>query len=344
MELQSFDFIRIIRPDSYIIRIMAFVDEITICASAGRGGDGVVRWLHEKFREFGGPSGGDGGRGGNVRVKAVRDIAALARYKFEKKFHAENGGAGGNKEMHGKNGDDLVLVVPVGSVVTNRETGESFDLATDGQDVIILKGGHGGKGNAHFKGSTNQYPTEFTKGTIGETAELYIELKLIVDAGFIGLPNAGKSSLLNALTNAGAKVGDYPFTTLDPNLGAFKGFILADIPGLIEGASAGKGLGHKFLRHIARTKMLIHCVSAEHEDPISVYETVRAELAAHDPELSKKPEIIFLCKSDLLSEEEQKQKIDLFRKRKLQALSVSILDDASVQKAKKTILASLKAT
>src|SRR3989344_4244746 len=178
MELQSFDFIRIIRSDSYIIRIMAFVDEITISASAGRGGDGVVRWLHEKFREFGGPSGGDGGNGGHVRVKAVRDIAALARYKFEQKFRAENGGNGGNKEMHGKNGDDLLLTVPVGSVVTNRTTGESFDLTEDGTEAVVLTGGRGGKGNAHFKGSTNQYPTEFTEGGEGESADLHIELKL----------------------------------------------------------------------------------------------------------------------------------------------------------------------
>ncbi|MFA6095656.1 MAG: GTPase, partial [Candidatus Paceibacterota bacterium] len=227
---------------------MAFVDEVTFHARAGRGGSGVVRWLHEKGKEYMGPAGGNGGKGGDVYVEAVRDIGILHGYRNIKLFEAEKGGDGGKKSMDGKTGEDLVLKLPVGSVVTNLDTLQSFDLLKEGERVLVLKGGRYGLGNEHFKGSTNQRPEMTTEGRVGEEADFHIELRLVVDAGFVGFPNAGKSSLLNALTNAKAKVAAYQFTTLEPNLGDLYGFILADIPGLIEGASEGKGLGDKFLR------------------------------------------------------------------------------------------------
>ena len=312
---------------------MAFIDEVTIRAQAGKGGDGVVRWLHIKNKEMAGPSGGDGGKGGDVVVHAVRDSAVLSRFRFEKAFKGENGGNGREKSMHGHSGADLVLQIPVGSVITRKDTGEVWELLTEGETISILKGGNGGKGNEHFKGSVNQYPTEWTPGKPGEESELHIELKLMVDAGFIGMPNAGKSSLVNALTNAGAKVGAYPFTTLDPNLGAYHGYVLADIPGLIEGASEGKGLGDKFLRHVSRTKLLVHCVSAEHEDLMQAYELIRSEIEAYDPTLLSKPELIFLTKTDLVSPNELSKKLASLSKNGSQVLGVSILDDVSIKAA-----------
>ncbi len=312
---------------------MAFVDEVIIRAKAGKGGDGVVRWLHIKNNEHAGPSGGDGGKGGDVVVRAVRDIAMLSHFRFEKAFAAENGGNGKEKSMHGKGGEDLVFQIPMGSVITRKDTGQVWELLQEGETIIVLKGGRGGKGNEHFKGSINQYPTEWTPGVEGEGSEIHIELKLIVDAGFIGMPNAGKSSLLNSLTNAGAKVGAYPFTTLDPNLGAYHGRILADIPGLIEGASEGKGLGDKFLRHISRTRALVHCVSSEHENPQEAYDLIRKELAAYDPALLEKPELILLTKTDLISESQVAEKLASLSQGSKKALGVSILDDSSIKSA-----------
>ena len=259
---------------------MAFVDEITIRVSAGEGGSGVVRWFHFKGKEKGGPGGGDGGRGGDVILVGVRDIAALARYRFEKEFEAGAGGAGENDNRHGANGADLILPVPVGTVARIAETGAEYEIVEEDQRILILKGGSGGYGNTHFKGSTNQNPFQQTDGKPGQAATMHFSLKLIADAGLIGLPSAGKSSLLNALTRAKAKVGAYPFTTLEPNLGDFYGPILADIPGLIEGASTGKGLGARFLKHIERTGILLHLVSADSEDPLAAYREVRAELDA----------------------------------------------------------------
>jgi GTPase len=281
---------------------MAFVDEIKVFIEAGRGGDGVVRWLHEKGKEFGGPSGGDGGKGGNVYVHAVRDLSILNRYKHKKKFKAENGEAGKNKAMHGKDGGDLIIDVPVGTVITNRNTGRQHFLVKEKETLLLLAGGKGGFGNDHFKSSTNIRPREWTQGEKGEQADFLIELELIADAGFIGLPNAGKSSLLNALTNAHSKVGAYSFTTLSPNLGDFYGFILADIPGLIEGASHGKGLGFSFLRHVKRTKIILHCVSLENKEVQLVYRIVRGELKEYGEGLSDKKEILLLTKSDLVDE------------------------------------------
>lgn len=278
---------------------MAFVDEITLHLKAGDGGHGVVRWFHEKFKEFGGPSGGNGGDGGDVYLVPVRNAALLARYRAEKYFEAGKGEDGKSFSMHGSAGADLMLELPIGSIVTNEDTHQSYEILEVGKPIKVLEGGRGGKGNKHFKGSTNTRPKERTLGKKGDEADFHIELQLIADAGLIGLPNAGKTSLLNSLTDTKSKVADYPFTTLEPNLGDFFGFILADIPGLIEGASTGKGLGHKFLRHIRRTKILIHCISLENDKILQTYKTIRAELGAYDRALLEKKEIIVLTKTDL---------------------------------------------
>lgn len=292
---------------------MAFVDEVVVHAQAGKGGDGVVRWLHSKETEWGGPSGGDGGRGGDVVLEAVRDLAALSSYRYTKKFKAEAGDPGAAFNKHGKDGAPVVLRVPVGTTAEALSTGEVYELLEEGQQVVVYKGGGGGFGNDHFKSSTNQNPFQSTPGRPGEGGDIRITLKLIADVGLIGFPNAGKSSLLNALTRAKSKVGAYPFTTLDPHLGDFYGHLLADIPGLIEGASSGKGLGSKFLRHIERTKFLVHLVSAEQDDVAAAYRAIRAELAAFGKGLSEKPELVVLSKVDLLASEEREEKLAALR-------------------------------
>lgn len=317
---------------------MALVDTITLRCAAGRGGDGVVRWLHIKGKEKGGPSGGDGGRGGDIVFKAIRDLGVLARYKGRNDFKAEHGEPGGSQSMHGKNGENLIVEIPVGSLVTNTETGESFEFLNDEEEVSVLRGGNGGYGNEHFKSSTHQNPFDSRPGQSGQTGTFRIELRIIADAGLVGLPNAGKSSLLNALTAARSKIGDYPFTTLEPNLGVLYGYVVADIPGLIEGAAEGKGLGHAFLRHIARTKVLIHCVAGDLEDPQAAYATVRAELKAHDPELVTKPELIFITKTDTISASRYTEIAEGFAGSGVQVLPVSVLDDASVKQASDSIV------
>lgn len=279
-----------------------FVDQILITAKAGNGGDGVERWRHEKFVPNAGPAGGNGGNGGDIYIEAVRDLGLLAKYTGSPEFEAEVGGAGQNDSKHGKGGVDLTIKVPVGSVVTDTERGRVYEFFTEGMRERVLKGGQGGLGNEHFKSATNRTPKETTKGKPGEESTLKIELTLVVDVGLIGMPNAGKSTLLNTFTNAKSAVGAYPFTTLQPHLGDLFGFVLADIPGLIEGAAAGKGLGHTFLRHVTRTKMLLHLVSLEHEDPIKEYYTILNELSSYHTSLLEKEEWVIFTKKDLANQ------------------------------------------
>ena len=280
-----------------------FVDELEIYAKAGDGGDGVVRWRQEKFRPKGGPAGGNGGNGGDVYLRAVRNLSILSKYTGDKRFVAKNGDTGGSLSQHGKGSNDLYIEVPIGSVVTNLESGRKLELFSEGEEVLILKGGRGGLGNEYFKSSTNRTPLQQTDGKPGEEGSFKIELSLIADVGLIGLPNAGKSTLLNTFTNATSQIGAYPFTTTEPHLGDLYGYIVADIPGLIEGASAGKGLGHKFLRHVSRTNILLHLVSLENEDPYMTYTTVKNELSAYDKTLLEKEEWIILTKNDLINKD-----------------------------------------
>ncbi|MES3005013.1 MAG: GTPase ObgE [Patescibacteria group bacterium] len=307
-----------------------FIDELTLNIWAGKGGDGIVSWMHEKGIDHAGPGGGDGGRGGSVYLKGARDIGKLSEYKFIKDIKAEDGQNGMGNCMHGKRGEDTILELPIGSIVTNTETGEFVEVLTE-EPIFFLKGGFGGRGNTHFKGSKNIRPQESTPGKPGEGGQFFVELKLVVDLGLVGLPNAGKSSLLNSITNAKAKIGNYQFTTLVPNLGDLYGFIIADIPGLISGASEGKGLGHKFLRHVSRTKAILHCISCENEDVLATYNIIRDELKNYDPALIQKPEIILLTKTDMVDSKKLNSIKKLFSKTHEHILDLSIIDDASVK-------------
>jgi GTP-binding protein len=336
---------------------MAFIDEIKIYAEAGRGGNGVVRWRQEKFIPKGGPAGGDAGAGGDFYVLAVRDVHILSKYKAKKIFIAGRGEDGGNKKLHGKSGADFVLELPVGSIITKEETEEEWQLTKEGEKILLLKGGYGGFGNEHFKSSTNTTPMESREGAPGEKGNFKIELELFADIGLIGLPNAGKTSLLNSLTNAQARVGDYAFTTLDPNLGDFYGYIVADIPGLIEGASEGKGLGIKFLRHIKRTKMLAHLISFENDNMMKRYKEIRKELAKYDKNLEsdeetleEKEEIIILTKADVVEDPKIiAKKVKEFEKlsqgkSKKQVFILSLFDDKMVKKFSDELAKILKKT
>ncbi|MCB9815081.1 GTPase ObgE [Candidatus Nomurabacteria bacterium] len=319
-----------------------FVDELTIYAKAGNGGNGVVRWSHEKFRPMAGPSGGDGGNGGDVYVRAVKDLNRLSKYTGKKSFLAEDGVAGTKKSKAGSNGEDFYIDVPVGSRITDIERRRTFELTEVGATERILKGGSGGLGNEHFKSSTNQSPEQSTPGKKGESGDFLIEVSLVVDVGLIGLPNAGKSTLLNNITNAHSRIGAYPFTTLEPHLGDLYGYVIADIPGLISGAASGKGLGHKFLRHVSRTKMLLHLVSLEHEDPLKEYYTIRDELSQYDKSLTEKEEWIILTKKDLVKQEDIDSVIKDLEKIKKRVLVVSQDDLDSYKNVSDMLTAHLK--
>jgi GTP-binding protein len=321
---------------------MAFVDELKLYAEAGKGGDGVVRWRHEKGKEFSGAAGGNGGKGGDVYFVGVRDIGLLASHAHEKLFKAGNADAGQNNSRQGKDGEDLEIKIPVGSIIKNLKTEKIYRIDEEGQKVKVLEGGRGGLGNEHFKASTNTTPKESTPGKPGEEGEFYIEVELVADAGLVGLPNAGKSSLLNTLTNAKSKVANYQFTTLEPALGSMEGYILADIPGLIEGASEGKGLGIKFLRHIRRTKIILHCISFEVENYVETYETIRHELENFDVELGKKQEVIILTKTDVTTPEIVAERKAYFEKLGKTVLTVTILDDEAVKELKDNLVKILR--
>lgn len=271
------------------------VDEAEIIVRGGHGGAGRVSFIGKKG---GGPDGGNGGKGGDVYVKATSDIYALQQFLSKRVCKAADGENGGAGIRSGANGKDLILTMPLGTFLTD-EKGEEIELTKEAQEVLLAKGGLGGRGNESFKSPSNTTPRYAQKGLKGQERKLKLKLKLIADFGLIGLPNAGKSSLLNELTSANAKIGAYPFTTLEPNLGVLNGKVLADIPGLIEGASEGKGLGHKFLKHIEKVKLLLHCISSESDNPSRDYKIIREELKKFNPELLNKKEMILLTKSDL---------------------------------------------
>jgi GTPase len=304
-------------------------DEVKIVVRGGKGGDGVVAF--DKIKMSLGPTGGKGGDGGSVFFESVRDLTALNKYKQRKEHFAGPGRNGKADRSTGHNGRDLTLTLPIGSVIKNIKTGAEFDITTAGEKILVAKGGQGGRGNFLFRSSKNTSPEEYEEGHPGEEFEFFIELRLIADIGLVGLPNAGKSSLLNEVTNANVKVANYAFTTLEPNLGVLENLVIADIPGLIEGASRGKGLGIKFLKHIQRTKVLAHCLSLESADLMQDYKTVRQELDDYSKDLTEKKEIILLTKSDLASTKKIAESLALMKKITAEVYVVSIHDWDSVQ-------------
>lgn len=313
-----------------------FTDEVKIKVIAGRGGDGVVAF--NKVKMSLGPTGGKGGNGGDVYFEGVSNLSALNKYKHKKEYYAENGQNGKKDNSEGRRGKDLILTVPIGSVLHDLTNKKELEIVKVNQRILIANGGIGGRGNFFFRGPTNTSPKERELGKDGLVRDLFIELRFIADIGLIGLPSAGKSSLLNELTASKAKVGNYDFTTLEPNLGVMEGVILADIPGLIEGASEGRGLGTKFLRHIQRTKILIHCVSLESLDFERDYRIIRGELEKYSEELTQKRELILFTKTDLLEEKNIKQKVEKMRKINPEVLSVSIHDQNKLEELKKYLL------
>jgi GTP-binding protein len=287
---------------------MKFIDEATIEVTAGNGGDGCSSFRREKYVPMGGPDGGDGGHGGSIIFRTKEGLTTLMDVRYRRHFKAGRGGHGKGKQMTGRSGEDKVVFVPVGSVVFDVGTGEFLaDLDTPDQDWVAAAGGRGGKGNMRYVSSTNQAPRKYTKGTTGEKKKLRLELKLLADVGLVGLPNAGKSTLISAVSNARPKVADYPFTTKVPSLGLVRlgdgaSFVIADIPGLIEGASQGAGMGIKFLKHIDRTKLILHLIDISdpsHPDPVESYRGIRSELEAFNPEMLDRPEIVVLTKTDI---------------------------------------------
>jgi GTP-binding protein len=309
------------------------IDEIKISLEAGKGGDGITTFDHTKGSQ--GPSGGKGGRGGNIYFEGITDLTALYKYRKKNDYLAEDGLIGKSNKATGHDGKDLILPVPIGSVITNLDTKKTEEIIQAGQKFLAASGGIGGRGNYYFRSPINITPLKSEKGKPGEKFNFFIELRLIADIGLIGLPNVGKSSLLNQLTKAQAKVANYHFTTLEPNLGTMDNIILADIPGLIEGASRGRGLGIKFLKHIQRTKFLFHCLSLESADLVQDYQTIRKELAAYSQDLTKKKEILVFTKFDLIKEAELESKIKPFAKK--EKLVVSIQNPRSLEKLKKFI-------
>ncbi|MFZ2887079.1 MAG: GTPase ObgE [Minisyncoccia bacterium] len=311
------------------------IDDVEVRLSGGSGGSGIVGFNKTKGNQ--GPTGGNGGPGGDVILEGVNDISALMQFRFNKEFKAEDGKVGTTRLLDGRRGEDLILKIPVGTVVTNLDTNESREITKEGEQFLVAHGGFRGRGNFHFRASTNTTPMNSEEGKEGESFNFRLELKMIADVGLVGLPNAGKSSLLNALTGAHSKIGNYAFTTLEPHLGAYYGLILADVPGLIEGASEGKGLGDKFLRHIERTRSIFHLISAESDDMLRDYKIIRDELEKFNPALLEKDEQLILAKADMLEPAAVKKQLTKLKKLNKNAIALSVIDDDSLEQVKKIL-------
>ncbi len=328
---------------------MKFLDQAKVYVRSGDGGAGSVSFLREKFLEFGGPNGGNGGRGGDVIVQCVDGLNTLIDYRYQQHFKASTGHHGMGKDRHGGKGKDVILKVPVGTQVFEEDNETLIaDFTEVGQSVTLLSGGNGGFGNAHFKTSSNQAPRHANPGQEGTEKWIWLRLKLIADAGLVGLPNAGKSTFLAAVSAAKPKIADYPFTTLHPNLGVVKvgerDFVLADIPGLIEGAHEGAGIGDRFLGHVERTGVLIHLIDGTQDDVKEAYRIIRGELSAYDEDLAEKPEIVVLNKIDALSDEDIKDKVKVLKRAsKADVMTCSGVTGKGVQDVLYRVIATLDA-
>jgi len=324
---------------------MKFLDQVKIYVKAGNGGHGSPSFRREKFIEYGGPDGGDGGKGGSIFLRSERNLNTLIDYRFQQHHKGERGENGSGQNCTGRGGDDLFLKVPIGTQVFEEDNKTLiYDFKKEGEEFVVAKGGKCGLGNTRFKSSTNRAPKKFTKGATGEEYVIWLQLKTIADVGIVGLPNAGKSSLLAAITNATPKIANYKFTTLNPNLGVAtyddKEITLADIPGLVEGAHEGVGLGIQFLKHIERCKTLIHLIDITNEDIENTYQQVKKELGSFSKEILEKKEIIVLNKTDLLDQKEVKEIVKNFSKNKdTEVVTLSTLDKGSVSKIKAKLLA-----
>lgn len=317
------------------------VDAINLIVKAGNGGNGAATFRRDAFTSHGGPDGGDGGNGGNIYVLGSTNINDLSEFRYKKNIIAENGTDGTRHNGFGKNAPHKTILVPFGTTITDSKTKEHVDIEDTKKPLLLARGGVGGRGNVAFKSPINRTPRFAEKGAKGEEREIHLELRFIADIGLIGLPNAGKSSLLRVLTNATPAVGAYPFTTLEPNIGMFGKYPIADIPGLIEGASFGKGLGVTFLKHIEKTKLLVHCIDCTVEDPASAYTTVRKEFEQYNPWLLSKPEIIFIHKTDLISEKEEKEIVRIFFDQKKKVVTGSIYKPETIEKLKEVLVQEL---
>ena len=323
---------------------MKFLDQVKIYIKAGNGGHGSPSFRREKFIEYGGPDGGDGGKGGSILLRSERNLNTLIDYRFQQHHKAERGENGSGQNRTGRGGDDLFLKVPIGTQVFEEDNKTLiYDFKKEGDVFVVANGGKGGLGNTRFKSSTNRAPKKFTKGTIGEEYIIWLQLKTIADVGIIGLPNAGKSSLLAAVTNATPKIANYKFTTLNPNLGVAtydnKEITLADIPGLVEGAHEGIGLGIQFLKHVERCKTLMHLIDITNENLEITYQQVKNELGSYSKELLKKKEIIVLNKTDLLNKNEVKKIMEDFSKNKdSEVVTLTTLEKSSISKIKAKLL------
>lgn len=317
------------------------VDSVTITVIAGNGGNGVATFRKDAMTANGGPDGGDGGNGGNIYIQGSTNLNDLREFRYKKTIQAQRGIDGKRHNGFGKNADHMLIFVPIGTEISDVDTNEHIEILNTKEKILIAHGGVGGRGNVFFKTATNQAPRQKETGGTGQRRVIHLELKIIAQIGLIGLPNAGKSSLLSVLTNAQPTIGDYPFTTLEPNIGMMGSYAIADIPGLIEGASTGKGLGTKFLKHIEKTKILVHCIDCTNDNLKQAYETVRNEFRQFNPVLLEKPEIIFLNKTDLINTKEIKKATALLKKLNKPIIAGSTRNPSTIDMIKTTCTAML---